>query len=86
MLHININVISQTEQVEWSLKQIMLKSVAYLCTICSSNQTWHFSTQLTGSTDSIECNRGQLVVVVLRNNQGALEPLEETSLLERLFE
>lgn len=82
-----INIVtSQIQQAEWSFKQIILQNVPYLCTICSSNQTWHFSTQLTGSTDGIECNRGQLVIVVLCNNQGALKPLEETSLLEKLFE
>lgn len=52
----------------------------YLCTVCSSNQTGHISSQFLGCSDSIQRNGGQLVIVVLCHHQVALKPLEETRL------
>lgn len=66
--------------------QTTIKNFAYLCTVCSSNQTCHLSPELTGGSDGIECYRRQLLIVVLCNHQGALKPLKETSLLEKTCE
>lgn len=56
-----------------------------LCAVCPSHQTRHLATQFTGSSDGIERDGGQLVIVVLCNHQGALKPLQETCLWWKLF-
>lgn len=66
------------------LKADPSKRLAYLCTVCPSYQTRHLTTQLTGCSNGIERNGGQLFIVVFCHHQGALKPLEETGLLEKM--
>lgn len=65
------------------IKQICRQIISYLCTVCSCNQTGYVSTQLTGSSDGVECNRRQLTIGMLCDHQSALKPFEETTLTDK---
>lgn len=53
---------------------------SYLGTVGSSDQADHFTPHLAGSRDGVQCDGGQLVIVVLRHHQRALKPPEKTGL------
>jgi len=54
----------------------------YLGALCASHQAGHLPAELAGRRDGAECDGGQLVIVVLGDHQGTLEPLEEARLWE----
>lgn len=55
----------------------------YLRTVRSSNQTGHVTAEFISSSDGVQGDGGQRVIIVLGNNQSTLKPLNQTRLERR---